>query len=276
VGAAHTGGMTALAGGRFQPFGPQHLVILGIFGLVCLAVVFFVRRLSPGGEATVRRATGAVILVVCGPFEVVDGLHAVGNWRTSLPLQICDFAWLIAGVALLTGSPRWSAVLYYWGLTLSLQGVLTPDLNHVFPDPQFFGYWVRHLAPVWAAVYLIGARAGPTWRDYRFVLALTALWAAAMMGLNAALGSDYGYLNAKPVSHSLLDILGPWPWYVVVEAMLIVVGWAVITLPWTYWRANEGGLSHRDPQGLATGESRRGPQSNVMNRWLHSRTRMKL
>jgi hypothetical integral membrane protein (TIGR02206 family) len=273
---AHTGGMTALAGGGFRPFGPQHLVILAIFGLVCLAVVFFVRRLSPRAEATVRRTTGAVILVVCGPFEVVDGLHAVGNWRTSLPLQICDFAWLIAGVALLTGRPRWSAVLYYWGLTLSLQGVLTPDLNHAFPDPQFFGYWVRHLAPVWAAVYLIGARVGPTWRDYRFVLALTALWAAAMMGLNVALGSDYGYLNAKPVSHSLLDLLGPWPWYVLVEAVLIVVGWAVITWPWTHGGADDGGFSHRDQPGLATGEGRSGPQSNVMNRWVHSRMRMKM
>jgi hypothetical integral membrane protein (TIGR02206 family) len=110
--------------------------------------------------------------------------------------------------------------------------VLTPDLNHVFPDPQFFGYWVRHVAPVWAAVYLVGARAGPTWRSYRFVLALTTLWATAIIVLNAVLGSNYGYLNAKPVTHSLLDILGPWPWYVVVEAVLIVVGWALITWPW--------------------------------------------
>jgi hypothetical integral membrane protein (TIGR02206 family) len=173
-----------------------------------------------------------VILVVCGPFEVVDWVYAGGNYRTSLPVQICDFAWLIAGVALVNGSVGWSALLYYWGLTLSLQGVLTPDLDHVFPDLQFFGYWARHVAPVWAAVYLIGVRAGPSWRSYRFVLALTALWAAGVMVLNAVLGSNYGYLNAKPVSHSLLDILGPWPWYVVVEAVLIVVGWGLITWPW--------------------------------------------
>jgi hypothetical integral membrane protein (TIGR02206 family) len=223
--------MAVLAVGRFQVFGPQHLLILGIFALGCLAAVLL-GRLPPGPEATVRRITGVVILVVCGPFEVADWLHAVGNYRTSLPVQICDFAWLIAGVALLTRSASWSALLYYWGLTLSLQGVLTPDLNHVFPDPQFFGYWARHVAPVWAAVYLVGARAGPTWRSYRFVLAVTTLWAASIIVLNAVLGSNYGYLNTKPVTHSLLDILGPWPWYVVVEAVLIVVGWALITWPW--------------------------------------------
>jgi len=122
-----------LAVDRFQVFGPQHLVILGIFALGCLAAVLLGPRLPPRAEATVRRATGVVILVVCGPFEVADSLHAVGNYRTSLPLQICDFAWLIAGVALLTRSASWSTLLYYWGLTPSLQGVLTPDLDHASP-----------------------------------------------------------------------------------------------------------------------------------------------
>jgi hypothetical integral membrane protein (TIGR02206 family) len=147
-------------------------------------------------------------------------------------VHISDFAWLIAGVALLTGNASWSALLYYWGLTLSVQGVLTPDLVDVFPDPQFLGFWARHLAPVWAAAYLVGARAGPTWRGYRFVLLLTTLWAAAIMVLNAVFGSNYGYLNAKPVTPSLLDFLGPWPWYVLVEAVLVVVVWALITWPW--------------------------------------------
>ena len=217
---------------RFEVFGPQHLVILGIFALGCLAGVLLGRRLPPRAETAVRRTLGVVILVVCSPFELADWLTAVEDWRTSLPVHISDFAWLIAGVALLTGNASWSALLYYWGLTLSVQGVLTPDLVDVFPDPQFFGFWARHLAPVWAAVYLIGARAGPTWRDYRFVLLLTTLWAAAIMVLNAVFGSNYGYLNAKPVTPSLLDFLGPWPWYVLVEAVLVVVVWALITWPW--------------------------------------------
>lgn len=228
---------------RFQVFGPQHLLILGIFGLGCVAAVLLGARLAPRAEAKFRRSAGVVILVVCAPFEVIDSLHAVGHYRTSLPVQICDFAWLIAGVALLTRSPGWRALLYYWGLTLSLQGVITPDLQHVFPDPMFFGYWARHLAPVWAAVYLIGLRAGPTWRGYRFGLALTALWAVAMLALNAELGSNYGYLSAKPASGSVLNLLGPWPWYVVVEVVLVVAGWALITWPWNRRRRTRLGGS---------------------------------
>ena len=74
-----------LAVGRFPVFGPQHLVILAIFALGCLAAVLLGRRLSPRVEATFRRATGVVILLVCGPFGVADWLHAADDWRTSLP-----------------------------------------------------------------------------------------------------------------------------------------------------------------------------------------------
>ena len=31
----------------------------------------------------------------------------------------------------------------------------------------------------------------------------------------------------------VLDVLGPWPVYVVAEMVIVMVGWALITLPWT-------------------------------------------
>ncbi|WP_186526071.1 TIGR02206 family membrane protein [Leekyejoonella antrihumi] len=187
----------------------------------------------------VNRVAGTLIIVTCAPIELVDLIIGVQHPRTSLPLQICDVAWLIAGIALLTRGARRSALHYYWGLTLSLQGVLTPDLDHVLLDPQFFGFWLRHLLPVWAAVYLVGARIGPSWRDYRFVVAVTAVWAAVMMSLNTPFGSNYGYLNGKPATHSVLDLLGPWPWYVLVEVALVAAVWALITWPWIRIRVTD-------------------------------------
>jgi len=241
--------VVVLADQRFEVFGPEHLVVLVIFAVGCaVAAVLGFRSRPPRYATRFERAAGVVILVVCGPFEIADWVHGIEQWRTDLPLQICDFAWLVAVVALLTRGDHWAALLYYWGLTLSLQGVLTPDLDQVFPDPQFFGFWVRHLTPVWAAIYLVAARAGPSWRGYRFAVTLTALWAAARLTLNAAFGSNYGFLNAKPPSHSLLDFLGPWPWYVVVEMVIVVGGWALITWPWN--RRARDGTERAGGQGL--------------------------
>jgi hypothetical integral membrane protein (TIGR02206 family) len=60
----------------------------------------------------------------------------------------------------------------------------------------------------------------------------TAAWAVAVFGLNLKLGSNYGYLNEKPGAASVLDLLGPWPWYVVAEVAIIASVWALMTWPW--------------------------------------------
>jgi hypothetical integral membrane protein (TIGR02206 family) len=54
-----------------------------------------------------------------------------------------------------------------------------------------------------------------------------------VFAINRALGTNYGYLNGKPGGASLLDLLGAWPWYLVVVLALLAAFWALITWPWT-------------------------------------------
>jgi hypothetical integral membrane protein (TIGR02206 family) len=128
--------------------------------------------------------------------------------------------------------------VYFWGLTLTVQGILTPSLAERFPDPRYFMYWGMHFLTVWAAVYLtFGLRVPVTWRTYRFAVLATATWAATVMVVNALTGLNYGYLNRKPPSASVLDLLGPWPVYVVLAVAILVGVWALMTWPWV--RAHE-------------------------------------
>ena len=40
---------------------------------------------------------------------------------------------------------------------------------------------------------------------------------------NQITGSNYGFLSAPPPSPSLVDALGPWPWYILgIEAIALV------------------------------------------------------
>lgn len=237
------------AAAEFASYGVSHLAVLA---LLAVAAWWLVRR----GRA-VRGTTAADRLSV--PFAWVFLLPTLllQAWfhlpdrfglGSSLPIQLCDLAWLTAVYALVTRR-RWAVALtYYWGLTLSAQAVLTPDLSAPFPEPAFVLYWTMHGLTVVAAIYLTwGLGLTPDWRSYRLAIAATAAWAMCVFTFNSIADVNYGFLNAKPESASVLDLLGPWPWYVLVEIALIAAVWALITWPWQALASSRPG-----PSGAST------------------------
>ncbi len=224
--------MTPLA---FQPWSGEHLLLLAVFaaGLVAAGAWGASHRGTPGELPARRGFAVAAALVGIGmqAYQLTPGDFELA---TSLPLQLCDVATVAAVVALWSRDPRAAAFTYYVGLTLTVQGVLTPSLAEQFPHPRYFGFWALHFLVVWAAVYLTwGLGLRPSWRLYRFTVAATALWAVAVLAFNFLAGTNYGYLNRKPAAASLLDLMGPWPWYVLVEVAVIAGAWALLlTLPW--------------------------------------------
>ena len=83
---------------------------------------------------------------------------------TSVPLQLCDVAELMAAYALWS-QRHWAFVLtYYWGLVLSSQALITPDIGTPeegapdFPHHLFITFFTLHVLVVWAAIYLTWGR----------------------------------------------------------------------------------------------------------------------
>jgi hypothetical integral membrane protein (TIGR02206 family) len=225
--------------GSFEPYGASHAVaaVIGVVGAV--GVVVLARRVRDRSvEERVRRGFALLIPVFTVPLQVRQWLPGEFDLDTSIPLQICDLSWVVAMHALWTRSRRSSALLYYWGLTLTVQAVVTPTLSKDFPDPEYVMFWGMHLLTIWAALFLtFGLGIRPDWRGYRFTVLCTVVWVLVVMAFNLATGTNYGYLARKPEVSSLLDAFGPWPLYVVVEAAVLLAGWALITWPWVRWSA---------------------------------------
>lgn len=223
-----------LAADRFESYGPSHLAVLTIFVLGVVVIVAAGRRLSgTPAEPAVRRTFAIAILAVTIPLQILQLLPDEWNLQTSLPFQLCDLAWMFAVHALWTRSRLSSTITYLWGITLTTQGMLTPDLASDFPEPRFLMFWGMHLLIVWAAFFLVpGLRILPTWQTYRRTVAITAAWAISAYVFNVIAGTNYGYVNRLPESASLLDYLGPWPLFVVLEIVIIAAVWALLTWPW--------------------------------------------
>ncbi|WP_183095209.1 YwaF family protein [Nocardioides stalactiti] len=216
-------------------YGLTHLVPLVIFVLGLPAAVWLGRR-HRGTDGPTRFSRGAAIVlpVVTVPFQLVD-LAFNFDVDVTLPLHLCDLAWIAATWALWSHKPFPVALTFFWGLTLTIQGVVTPALNEDLPHPRYFAFWALHLLIVWAAVYLvIGLGKVPRWRDLGTTVITTLVWAVATYVFNVVADTNYGYLLRKPRS-SILDYFGDWPWYVVQEIGVVVAVWTVMT--WVAQRA---------------------------------------
>lgn len=224
---------------RFVPFGLSHGVVVVV--LVAVAAVLVVAGRRCRGSPSERRLSQALALVFAG-FLVPVWLHWLlsgpGGIKYSLPLQLCDLASMTAVWALWSYSSTAFALTYFWGLTLTSQAFVSPELTGPdFPSLQFLSFFGMHSLVLWAAIYLTwGVGLRPDWRCYRVAVLVTIGWAVVMFVFDRLAGTNYGFLTTKPVVRSLLDALGPWPWYLLSELVLGAAAWALITWPWVRQR----------------------------------------
>ena len=164
---------------------------------------------------------GVTYLVEHAAF-VVRGTWALDH---NLPLHLTDVATLVSVAALWRpGSALLAELVYFWALSASVQAIVTPDLGRAFPDPVFLGYFVTHSGAVVAACLLMfGMRRAPRRGAVVRAYALTAVVAAVAAAGTLLTGGNYMFLRRKPARGSLLDVMGPWPVYILSGAVLGLV-----------------------------------------------------
>jgi len=200
----------------------EHVAALVATAVVAALLVAGARRW--GDAWAVRIGRGLAILILVG-FLCEQLTYALrGQWTAdvNLPLQLTD-AVTLASVAALWRPESLLLVelVYFWALSASLQAVLTPDLGQSFPDLLFFTYFATHSGALAAACLLVfGVRRAPrpdaVWRVYAITVAFAGLAAIGTL----VTGGNYMFLRHKPARGSLLDLMGPWPIYILVAALL--------------------------------------------------------
>jgi len=217
---------------EFSAYGPSHWAVIAVFAIGSGLLIWVGRSQTESQARCLGRILGTVTAAIYG-LVLVHSLMPPTIGR-SVPLRLTDLATVSAAYALWS-QRHWSfALTYYWGLTLSTQALISPVLKSPdFPNYEFLAFWAIHLLVVWAAIYLTwGRRIRPSWRSYRFVVVVTVVWAAATFTFNSIAGTNYGFLNGKPHTATLLDVMGAWPAYLLIAAVLILIVWALMTWPW--------------------------------------------
>jgi hypothetical integral membrane protein (TIGR02206 family) len=223
----------------------DHLGALGVTAAIGIALCAGVRR-RPGPWTQVVARTFAVVLVAnLISWQIVTIAQHQWSATTGLMLDLCPVTAVICAAALWTRRRLLAELTYFWGCAGSLQGLITPDQRWHFPEYFYFQFYITHSGDVLAGLLLvIGFRLVPrphaVARMFLFSLGFTCVCAVG----DLVSSGNYMFLRDNGGPGTLLDLMGPWPWYIGTGVVLVVVFFSILDAP--FW------LSRRRRPGAPT------------------------
>lgn len=221
-------------GGAFELFGSPHLVALALVLFINLVIVASRKRFTDLGKKRFRFGLAALLVINELAFHLWN--YSIGQWtiQTMLPLHLCSVLVWVSAYMLLTRSYSIYEFAYFLGIGGAIQALLTPDAGiYGFPHFRFFQTIISHGAIVTAAIYMTLVEG---YRPYWSSLVRVAIWGniymAAVGIVNWLVGSNYLFIARKPDTASLIDMLGPWPWYILSLEVVAILMCLALYLPY--------------------------------------------
>jgi hypothetical integral membrane protein (TIGR02206 family) len=184
------------------------------------------------GEPLISRIVGGMILLLLTADLAV-------RWRDgrgfgALPMQLCDWAMFASALALIVRSQLAFEVTYFWGLSGTLQSILTPGFAFAAEWWRVAGFFLNHVVIVATCVYCILERKERiSWKSLLRVLAITQIYFVLALLVNHWGDQNFGFLTEKPRTVTLLSYLadGPWLYRLQIQGLALIF-FLALYFPW--------------------------------------------
>jgi hypothetical integral membrane protein (TIGR02206 family) len=152
---------------------------------------------------------------------------------TTYPLQLCHWCGAAAALVLVTAHPLLRAMVYFCGVGLCTQALITPSLVEGPAQFPFWFFWSTHGMIVGVAAYDIAARGyRPTPRDFGWACAIAVFYVLLVLPIDLMTGWNYGFVGpGRPDVPSIVDVLGPWPLRLVTIGAISAAAMGLLLLP---------------------------------------------
>lgn len=206
----------SLTDSTFDAYTIEHFGPILLAGLICFTLIYLANKYLSEREVTL---TGTVLAMV--PFICVMGrmIYVVSQGmfdpKEDLPFYLCRFMALILPFVFYTRNRFFLGIMYFWVLAGTVNAVITPDLKQGPWHWEYNLYWIYHLMLIVTILYGVFVyQLKITWKDYRNAVIATIIFTIFSGLINIMLKANYNYLSSKPEVASILDHMGPWPWYI--------------------------------------------------------------
>ncbi len=207
----------------FQMFGLEHILGIIIALIVIIALpVYAKRHLNKQMQYKIGMLIGWLVF---GNYIIWVGLEIIAgtfDYKVHLPVHLCRFANIMIPLVMVWRSYLAYEILFFWGFSGMLQASITPDIAAGFPHFHYFRFWLGHQGLILALVYAtVVYDIRPSFKSLKKSFIALNIFLGFATIVNILMDANYFWICGKPVNQfgehipTLLDYLGPWPWYII-------------------------------------------------------------
>lgn len=226
----------------FSLFSFTHWSTLFVMFLIIVSIYIFRKTLRNAGINLTARLVLAVMMVG-SEISLHIWLWNINEWtiQYSLPFHLSSISILLSAVLAVTKSYSLFEFTYFAGVGSALQAMLTPDISaYTFPHFRYVHFFISHGGIVVVNLFIVFVeKYRPTLKSLWKAFLYLNIYTVFIFLLNYFIKGNYMYISEKPVNPSLLDYLGPWPYYILPLELITLLTFLILYFPfWLFNRRN--------------------------------------
>ena len=213
--------------GETVPFifmGFDHSLSILIFLFLSFIIPYYAKKhLSERQQHIVGSIIGVLVASGYLSWLILELLGGTYSSKLHLPFHLCRTANLLVLIVLVFRSYLAYEIVFFWGLTV-IHAVITPDILQGFPHFHFIRYWLSHqlmIIGILYATFVYDIR--PRKKSIYVSFIALLMFMLITIPVNLLLDANYFWISGKPPVDTVLDYFGPWPWYIIVSAVLALL-----------------------------------------------------
>ncbi len=218
----------------FSFFSQNHInALLFLFGVYIIIFLFRKKLKNPKIDIKMRYIIASALIFQELSLSIWRLYN--GDWHpgTSLPLHLCGASIVLSAIMLINKNYTLFEINYFWGLGGAIQALLTPDIGmYGFPHYRFFQFFTSHGLIIVAVLYMVFVHQyAPEHRSIWKVFKITLVYTGVIAILNIIYNGNYLFICWKPENGSIIDAMGPWPWYIIPLALVAIISFYIWYAP---------------------------------------------
>lgn len=210
----------------FSFFSTQHInALLFLLGIYILIFLFRKKLRNPKIDIKIRYLIAVALILQELSYNIWH--YFTGTWQvgSTLPLHLCGASIILSAIMMINKNYTLFEINYFWGLGGAIQALLTPDIGIFgFSHYRFFQFFTSHGLILVAVLYMVFVHQyAPKHRSIWKVFGITLIYTGFITIFNLIFKGNYLFICWKPENGSIMDVMGPWPWYIIPLGIVAII-----------------------------------------------------